>query len=231
MSKLKAEERDKGRRMVIEDFDAKAQANGFKDHDDFMAAVARLARTKPQQQPTEPKSGTNQQPTEPQQQPQASMSEEERAKYLSNVRRVNRARAREEKRRRELERELERKDVERLMERAAIRAGVQDVDYAMTLLNRKIQSMSPEEAKQGFDEEKFFNEELRKSHPILYGTETRPATTGTHGSAEPPKAPKPGEAPPGKEGDNGMVDARDLSGEDYQKLLEKMGLSHPAGGM
>ena len=113
---------------------------------------------------------------------------------------------------------------------AAQGAGVQDVDYAVTLLRRDLKKKSPEELTES-KAETYFGTDLRKSHPLLYVVETRPAdtspaaatgTNGTNGAAPTTRQPAPGDT---------QANARDMSQDAYQALLKKHGLTNPSFGM
>ena len=234
LAKLKADERERGKRMIMDDLNADAKAAGFKDYRDMMRAVAKGKDRKVTAEPAlddedldldvdddEPALTPTKKPNTS----KLSMMEKQIAELTADKRRLNRGRARLEKQTRQLQRDLEKGNVERQLERAAIKAGVRDVDYSITLLKRRIKGKTAEEL-QNFDEAKYFSEELRSSHPYLYEAEVEPATTGPSGNAAaaPPKAapastPKPG---------NGATDARDLPRAEFDKLLEKHGLQNPA---
>jgi hypothetical protein len=103
----------------------------------------------------------------------------------------------------------------------AVVKGVRDVDYALRLLQRELEGKD-EQALATFDEGKFF-ENLRASHPYLYGETVVPATTGT-GVGAAPSAPKAG-AVQAAQGAAGNKDARSLSQDEFQKLLRARGFS------
>lgn len=155
----------------------------------------------------------------------SSALERENARLLEEKKRLNRLRSVEERKRRSLERELAAKDAESELRVAAIRAGVQDVDYALHLLRREMSSKSPEEISK-FDEGVFFGTELRRNHPYLYATEVVPANTGapTDGNKAPPPP-----APPTTE--SAGADAKKLSREEYVAVLKRKGLTDPSVGM
>jgi len=124
----------------------------------------------------------------------------------------------------ELQQALDAKEAEMNLRQSAVMKGITDVDYALRLLSRHLESHADDEkALKEFDEDKFF-EGLRSTHPYLFKEVVRPATTGT-GANGAPTPPKPGGvagqgAPP-----DGKVDAMKMSREDYLAHLAKRGLS------
>lgn len=162
--------------------------------------------------------------------------EQTNASLLEEKRRLSRARAHEEKRRKQVEREKAALEAEVKLRVAAAKAGVQDVDYALHLLKKEKSGM-PEDESQDFDETAYFSKTLRDRHPYLYSTETQPANTGPAGQDEskdgagapPPAAKNPAEA--AGSGDAGTIDARKLSPEDLSAHLAKLGLQDPSTGM
>jgi hypothetical protein len=161
--------------------------------------------------------------------------EKENARLLEEKKRLNRARAQEEKRRKHAEREREAMHAENELKLAAVRAGVQDVDYAIHLLRQNLQGKSKEELEE-FDEHKYFKAELRKSHPYLYGTTEQPADTST----DTPEDKQSAGAPPTPAGSNPTVrndgahapkPVEEMTQKEYKALLKQHGLNDPAAGM
>lgn len=161
--------------------------------------------------------------------------EADRQKLLDKTRLLNRRAAQEERRRRQVERELEATKAETALRVAAAKAGVHDVDYALHLLKQDMRG-KPAEELASFNEDEYFSKTLRQKHPHLYGTETRPATSGVDGS-ETGKGGAPPPANGSAGGSNGggenpkSLDAKKLSREEYQELLKKRGLTDPSVGM
>jgi len=233
MKNLKAEERERGRTDALRALDVEAQGLGFANHAEMKAFVQQTRAGTP---PAAPAPAAPAQPAaEPAaQDPSALASQKEREltvardKALDEKKRLNRANAKTERENRQLKQQLIEQEVSTELKLAAKDAGVVDVDYAVEVLKRSIKGMSEAEL-QGFDEGKFFREQLRQSHPHLYQVEQRPVTTGTGNT---PTA-KPG-APSKTVDPNAAskVDAKAMSPQDFQALLRKRGLSDPAtGGM
>lgn len=198
MTKIKAEERERGRKQVLKDLDAQARSMGFKDHADMQQAALRAKgrngktngapATRPTSDDDDLVTETTTPPTngKPVGHPRVlSKLEKQIAKLNDDRKALRRSVAHEEKRRKQLERELESREAEAALRIEAIRAGVKDVDYAIELLRRSMAGKTADQLR-SFDEAKFFADELRRSHPYLYEVEQRPATTGNSGNQAPP---------------------------------------------
>jgi hypothetical protein len=73
-----------------------------------------------------------------------------------------------------------------------------------------------------FNQKKFF-ENLRGSHPYLFGDSTAvPITTGTGTSA--PAAPAPGPIVK-QNGEDGQVDVKKMNATQFQEHIRKMGIN------
>lgn len=223
LADLKNKERAKGKRLAMSELQERAKKAGFASFEEMERAAARArqsnARSEPDRQPVRTSNG---QPNK-----QDKRWDKEREQLLEQTRQLNRKHSTEEKRRKAAEKKLESMEAEKLLERAAIRAGVQDVDYALELLRRKLKAMSPEDMA-AFDETKFFKEDLRTSHPYLYGIQERPATTGPGAQTAPkgPQQPNAVKKDQAEEGDK-KRDARNMSQDEYTKLLKQHGLTDP----
>ena len=106
----------------------------------------------------------------------------------------------------------------------AVRAGVQDVGYALHLFVQHVDRLSLADAAK-LDEGTWF-QALRKTHPYLFGETVQAATTGSGAGA--PPVPKPGEVA-SAQAKNGKVDVRKMDPAQFQEHLRKMGLN-PASG-
>jgi hypothetical protein len=104
---------------------------------------------------------------------------------------------------------------------------VKDVDYALALLQRQLQGMSQEELAK-FDEDKFFTESLRKTHPYLYGESVQPVTTSPTGDPKAPPTPPAPRAPTPPPG--GTKKASEMTRTEYYERLNKLGLTPPQHG-
>ena len=140
-------------------------------------------------------------------------------------RRVNRARAGAERQAKQLQRQLDAQQAEADLRLAAVRAGVQDVDYALHLLRKELRGKSPEELAK-FDEGRWFSDELRKRAPYVFGERQEPATTGP-AAAGAPKAPPPNAAAAAN-GASKQVDVKKMSRQEYQEYLRKKGYNDPS---
>jgi hypothetical protein len=231
MAQIKRDEREKGRKAVQLELEDRARKAGFSNLEEMeMAAKRARNQQQPRQQaPVQITPQTANASTSVPSERNLRRAEKERDRALEEVRKANRSRAAEEKRRKDAEKRVASMEAEMSLRTAAVRAGVRDVDYALELLRRKIQGKSPEELR-AFNEEEFFAKELRGSAPYLYGVTDSPVNTQTAATAAPPPAkgvpstmpaPQPGAQ---QNGHGDPVDARRLSGEEYSKLLSKLGV-------
>lgn len=244
MGKIKANERERGRRAALADLNQRAQELGFSSHDEMLEAVAEARRAEaeadadaealaagdgydnaegvdaPPRQPTKPA---------PRGVPASRTNATHVQRLLDEKRTLRRSYAAEERRRKAAEEALAAQEVDHQLRLAAVKAGVQDVDYALEVLRRQVQHKSEAELAQ-FDEHAFFRLELRKSHPYLFEApapapsppEEEPANTSPRG-----RAPRPDAAERSAPA-NGSMDATKLSRAEYDKLLREKGLLNPA---
>ena len=222
LGKLKAEQRERGAREAIGELEAKFRAAGFGSIDEAISAMAAArngGNTQPQaatQRKAEPEvmdSGASMSggKTDRKQLERLAREREQYAKRYSQ----------EQAQRRRIQRQLEAKEAEMALRETAVIKGVRDVDYALRLLQRELENKD-EEALAAFDEGKFFDN-LRSSHPYLYGEMVVPATTGT-GVGNAPNAPRAGTVQ-AAQGASGAKDARSLSQDEFQKMLRARGLA------
>lgn len=222
--------RKQGREQAAADLEAKAKSLGFKSMADMEKAAQRsrtLRSAAPvNQPPTAPAPAqTPEVPHDGSRSSKRLVRENER--LLAKVREHNRARAAEERRRKAAEERNEALEAEMVLRTSAVKAGVQDVDYSLELLRRRLSTTTAEELK-GFNETKFFSEDLRKSHPYLFSVREEPAQTGpTDGPRGAPAPKKQQVAPPTPP--NGK-DPRSVSREEYLKKLHGLGLNDPQQG-
>lgn len=154
INRLKAEEREKGKKVALAEFEAQAQALGFKGFEDMKNALARnkansnrkaeqAVSNEKKHQPRDDRQNrrpqqNHAQVTQPRQEPvqnseRVSASdrprvmaklERENQRLLEEKRRLNSLRAGEEKRRRRLQRELDSQQAEMQLRMAAVGAGI-----------------------------------------------------------------------------------------------------------
>lgn len=239
--KLKEEQRQRGKREAINELEAKFKAAGFSSLDDAIAAMAavknNVAKAEAKPEPA-PKQAQAAKPAPKAVEPEAYADEEaqETVQPPANVpadkqlQRLQREReklakqfAAEQAQRRKLQRQLEAKEAEFALRETAVGRGVKDVDYAVRLVQREI-SGKTEQQLASFDENKFFDN-LRQTHPYLFGEMVVPATTGT-GVGAAPAAPKAGNVQ-AAQGAASKFDARSASTEDYYRALRARGLTPP----
>ena len=234
MGRIKKEERDRGAKQALTEA---AKAHGFDSIEEMQAFLAGRQSAAPKPAPQGGGQGQQQQkkqtgdgggghrdpgpaPDGMSRRAQAAW-EKERTKLVADVEAAKRTAAVNDKRYRQERQKNESLQTEMQLRESAIASGINDVDYAVRLLNRHVEGKSEEELKD-FDESKFFTG-LREQKPYLFGEVVKPATTGTAGGTVPP-APKPGAAA-ATAAKNGQIDARTMSQQEYQEHLRKRGLN------
>lgn len=255
LKKLKAKERERGRKQMLREMNEQAKALGFASLEAMQKAAQGKAAdsdqrgsknrrgTAPEERDvadnTTPKNTGDDAGDTPNGGPDVTRLEKRNAALVEEKRKANRARAREEKKRRRLEKQLAAQEAETELKMAAMRAGItspQHVRFALSELRTHLKGKTPDELKE-FQEEDYFSKTLREQHPYLYGVKERDASTGpdsTQTGGDPaPKTPPPNGANGDDKGDGDdktPVDARKMNRADYEKLLEKRGLQNPSAG-
>jgi hypothetical protein len=156
--------------------------------------------------------------------------EAERNKLIEDKRRLNRARAQEERKRKEVQRQLDAKDAETSLRVAAMQAGVVDIDYALHLLRKDMSGKSQDELAK-FDEHRYFGETLKARAPHLYKPVQEPANTAPNAGPAPRPATSPRVTPAAEETAPKPNDAKQMSPAEYREHLKKRGLTDPSMGM
>lgn len=205
-----------------------AKEMGYPSVEAMKAAMQHRAQPPPAQDDESYEDTSREQPQRQQQQQQTRSERRENGKWdrererlLKEKEALARRMNMEARQRKELQRALDAKDAEMSLREIAVSKGIRDIDYAVRLLTRHLEGQD-EKALEAFDEAKFFDD-LRGTHPYLFGEVTRPATTGT-GAGNAPPPPKPGGAAQAQSQGN-QIDARKMSREEYQEHLRKRGLS------
>lgn len=216
VAKIRREERLKGKKLAQSEFAITAKKLGFASVEEMTEAAKRGKKATPAAQPAKPK-------------PTQAKVEREKQEWEEERKRLLRRSAISEKARRQAQRERDQAVVDSELRVAAIRAGVQDTDYALHLLRRDMKGKTAKDL-ESFDEEKFFVG-LKKSHPSLFAVETRPATTGNGSNPETTSKPPPTAKETTKQTtSNEIVDARKLPRDEYEKRLQSLGVQNPAVG-
>lgn len=221
VKRMRDEERRAGERAALANLDARAQAEGFGSHAE-MLAFASAQRAAAAAQPPAPAQTPAPAPQDP-----VAVAQAERDKAVEATRKLNRERAKLERENRRLQTDLLEQQALTELKIAAKDAGLADVDYAVEIFRRTAAKL-PEAEQHKLDQNKFFREELRKSHPYLYVAVDKPVHTGPtdHGTTPPPA--KPDQTKPTTE----KVDANKMSPEQFRAHLAKRGLRDPqTGGM
>lgn len=241
--RLKEQAMHKGRKDYENSFNEKLRSLGYSSFDELVNALnsgTRQSSNEEKAQKTQNQPAREEQPqrntennternpmsknnNNQKQQQSASAADREKQALRQQAERHRQRMIEEARRRRELERSLEAKEAEMAIRETAMQAGVRDIDYAVNLLARNLESKSEEELA-AFDEKQFFSG-LRNTHPYLFGEVTRPATTGPGVGAQP--APmKPGTVTQ-TTAQNSQVDARKMNQSEFQEYLRSKGLSSP----
>jgi phage host-nuclease inhibitor protein Gam len=222
MKRIKEEERQRGRATAITEMNTEAKRLGFRSHEDMVKHVSQQ-RNKPKAAAAQP-----QQPAadgDVRESPRKLNALEREVQRLTDERkRQNRRVADLEKENKRLRTQIDAKEAESTLRVSAARHGVKDVEYALHVCRAACSGKSEDELR-SFDEDRFFGETLRRTHPYLYAVEERPATTAPNAASQGrPEAPQ---AAPAVDPTAAGVDARKLSPAEYQELLRKRGLADP----
>lgn len=220
-------QQEKGHKAALRMLDDQARSAGFKDFQHMKNKTERRAASTSTSKPAKPSEPHR---TFERSHGEASPKWEQRlAQAQEERRKANRRAANAEKRTKVLERTMHARDAESHLRLLAMQAGVSDVDYAIVLLKRLTHAMPPD-ALTTFDENKFFSDVLRKSHPYLYGIEERVAHTTPAGSQDAPAAPSASRV--SKESTSSMSkDAREMTPDEFNKRLKELGLEDPSTGI
>lgn len=244
IGKIKSEALEKGRKLALAERERDAKSRGFESYEDMLKAVERTRKTTQAPSVDEDVDADEADPATPETKPQAKTPaqiaetrrlarlEREREAAREEARQATRARAEEEKRRKQIERQhaaaIAAKDAELQMKLSAARSGVADVDYAYHLLKTKISSMSPEELSKPFDDRAYWSK-MRETHPHLFQVVEKPAhTSAAVTPVGSPQAPRSSAAEAAAAAAAGFIDARKLSSAEYKAMLRKKGIADPS---
>ncbi len=251
-SKLKERERERGREEAQQAnqrwLDEQAKAQGFDSFAAFMAAAkppeppppappppppAKPEPDPPKEEPVPPvETPKGQEPTPDPKPSRTGMTarartrfRKERGKHASNMTKMRGRNDKLKGERDSLKGRLAQQQTEMELREIAIKTGVTDLDYAMTLLRRELKGKSAEDLKD-FKPGDFF-EGQREARPYLFSEVKVPATTGTEdGAATPP--PQTPAAAAQTAANGAKVDATKMSQEEYDAYLRKRGWSKNA---
>jgi hypothetical protein len=233
-AKIRAEENAKGKKSAQADLEARAKQLGFASLEEmFLAESTRQEqqKTKGDSTVTKPAAVTKPatkpvaRPATPAAKPPASTADKRaQERWKAERERLNRVNAAETRKRKEAERTADALRAEISLREAAIRAGVNDVEYAMVLVRRELTGKTQDELKV-FDESKFFDG-LKVTKPVLFAVENRPANTSPQVKEQPPSAPKPATVVE-QNPENKPVDVRKMTTAEYKAHLEKRGIRAP----
>jgi hypothetical protein len=253
-AKLKQREREKGREEAQQAhqrwLDEQAKALGFDSFAAFMAATkppepppqaaapppAKPEPEPPKEEPPVPKENKpqGQEPAAetPIRPARSGMTDrvrkrfrKERSQHASNMSKMRTRNQRLKGERNSLKGRLIQQQTEMELREIAIKTGVTDLDYAMTLLRRELKGKTAEDLKD-FKPKDFF-EGQREPRPYLFSEVKVPATTGTEDGAETPPPQTPAAAAQ-QTADGAKIDATKMTDEEYKAYLRKRGWSQNA---
>jgi hypothetical protein len=230
-AKLKAEAAEKGRKGALSEVEQKAKAFGF-DSVDAMFRALEASRSGASDEVVETRPAQRQAQAPQQQAKQGSGKEAVATEALRIAKELERARKESEKASREARRyrqQFEEFQAETEMKEVLLRAGVrEEVDYALSLMRRDIQSKletDPELASYSTDE---FLKGLRANKPFLFGESRVAATTGTGGEGPQARPAAPGQAA-STIAQAEQFDARKASPEQLKARLAQLGIQYSRG--
>jgi len=230
-AKLKAEAAEKGRKGALSEVEQKAKAFGF-DSVDAMFKALETSRSGASDEVVETRPAQRQAQAQQQQTKQVGGKEAVAAEALRIAKELERARKESEKASREARRyrqQLEEYQAESEMKEVLLRAGVrEEVDYALSLMRRDIQSKletDPELAAYSTEE---FLRSLRTNKPFLFGESRVAATTGTGGEGPQARPAAPGQAA-STIAQAEQFDARKASPEQLKARLAQLGVQYSRG--
>ena len=230
-AKLKAEAAEKGRKGALSEVEQKAKAFGF-DSVDAMFKALEASRSGASDEVVETRPAQRQAQAPQQQAKQGSGKEAVATEALRIAKELERARKESEKASREARRyrqQFEEFQAETEMKEVLLRAGVrEEVDYALSLMRRDIQSKletDPELAAYSTDE---FLRSLRNNKPFLFGESRIAATTGTGGEGPQARPAAPGQAA-STIAQAEQFDARKASPEQLKARLAQLGIQYSRG--
>jgi hypothetical protein len=229
-AKLKAEAAEKGRKGALSEVEQKAKAFGF-DSVDAMFQALETSRSNASDEIVETRPAQRQAQVQ-QQTKQGGGKEAVATEALRYAKELERARKESEKASREARRyrqQFEEFQAESEMKEVLLRAGVrEEVDYALSLMRRDIQSKletDPELAAYSTDE---FLRSLRQNKPFLFGESRIAATTGTGGEGPQARPAAPGQAA-STIAQSEQFDARKASPEQLKARLAQLGIQYSRG--
>jgi hypothetical protein len=229
-AKLKAEAAEKGRKGALSEVEQKAKAFGF-DSVDAMFQALETSRSGALDEVVETRPAQRQAQVQ-QQTKQGGGKEAVATEALRYAKELERARKESEKASREARRyrqQFEEFQAESEMKEVLLRAGVrEEVDYALSLMRRDIQSKletDPELAAYSTDE---FLRSLRQNKPFLFGESRIAATTGTGGEGPQARPAAPGQAA-STIAQSEQFDARKASPEQLKARLAQLGIQYSRG--
>lgn len=216
--KIKKAAVEKGRKQALVEY---AKANGFSSVEQ-LEAVLKASKQPPAAAVTTPPAPA---PVETRREnPVSTTGKNGRDKDVERLRRENEDLRKEnrkiENRRKQQERSAQSAKAQSTLMKLAAEKGIKRPEWALVEWNKKIETV-PMEQLDGFDHGKFF-EDLKLTHPELFGEVVTPATTGT-GNVR-PSSPDPVQV---AEAANraGKIDAMKLKPNEFSSLVRGLGIN------
>jgi len=234
---LKAKAEEKGRRSAMDDVTKALTAAGFSSLEEAFAAIKKASVVVAQQAPVAAPAPVYVAPAVQAAPPadpvkntfmeaelrKATRERDRMAQELS----AERTRAEQEsKRRKQMVKKMEAMEVDQELREAAVSTGVQDVDYAMTLLQRELATKTDEQLAV-FDDRAYF-QNLRGSHGYLFGEKQELAHTGNAAGMEPAAPPSARQTQSQVVNNAKPKDALKMPLNELQVRLKELGLTSPS---
>lgn len=216
MKRIKEEQREKGRRQAMDEFNKLAQENGFASPSDMFSFVKQLKETSTKTPEKTEEKSVQAAPVDHQYQEHLRRLEQEKDELLRKTRL-------QERKARQLERDRDAIQVQMTLRESAMQAGIKDPGYAVNLLQEHIDGKTEAELKD-FDSSKFFSS-LRTEKPYLFGEYVRPATTGVGMEGGQPGALRPNQVT--SVNGSSVPDMRKANQQEFASRLRQLGLRMP----
>jgi hypothetical protein len=218
MKRIKEENREKGRKQAMDEFNKLAQENGFASPSDMFSFVKQLKETSTKAPEKIEDKSVQAAPVDNNHQYQEHLKRLEQEK--DELLRKSRI---QERKALKLERDRDAIQVQMTLRESAMQAGIKDPGYAVNLLQEHIDGKTETELKD-FDSSKFFSS-LRTEKPYLFGEYVRPATTGVGLEGGQPSALRPNQVT--SVNGSSTIDMRKASQQELTSRLRQLGLRMP----
>lgn len=237
IDKLKRDAAERGKRAAQAEIEQRMKSLGYGSVDELIKAAERAKKSQHQpkvtQQNGKPKERTSQVQTQQPQNGGTRRADRRERESQERLERERRERIRAQRRAQQAERDTWAAEAHGQLSRLAIKQGIKDEDYAITLLTRELNqkqaTMAPadyDKYQREFDEAKYF-EGLKKTHPHLFQETVALATTGT--TTDDKAAPPPGTVQVTDAQTKGVRKGLPkMTKEEYNAELRRRGLTPPS---